>query len=230
MILGVYGYSKTGKTALIMELTQRLTSEGYDMATVKHIPHEDFTVDAENKDTWLHANAGASAVVASSPAETAFIVKSGMELERITEILQKNLNPDLILVEGYKDENMPKIAVGDIEEKPNTVFRYDGDLEDVLQYMKRTIGAEKIHKQLPGLNCGKCGLECAKLAELIYDGEKNLTDCPSFSQLNVILEADGEEIPLGHFTRELIANVINGMLSSLKGTADASELKIMLKR
>ncbi|MCD5409834.1 MAG: molybdopterin-guanine dinucleotide biosynthesis protein B [Methanocellales archaeon] len=230
MILGVYGYSKTGKTTLITELTRRLTSEGYDIATVKHIPHKDFTVDTENKDTWLHANAGASAVVASSPAETVFIVKSGMELERITEILQKSLNPDLVLVEGCKDENMPKIAVGDIEEKPNTVFRYDGDLEDVLQYMKRTIGAEKIHKQLPGLNCGKCGLECAKLAELIYDGEKNLTDCPSFSQLNVILEADGKEIPLGHFTRELIANVINGMLSSLKGTADASELKIMLKR
>ncbi|ATZ61356.2 MAG: molybdopterin-guanine dinucleotide biosynthesis protein B [Methanosarcinales archaeon Met12] len=230
MILGVYGYSKTGKTVLITELTQRLTSEGYDIVTIKHIPHEDFTVDAENKDTWLHAHAGASAVVASSPAETAFIVKSGMELERIIEIIQKSLNPDLILVEGYKDEDMPKIAVGDIEEKPNTVFRYDGDLGEVLQYIKRTIGAEKINKQMPGLNCGKCGLECAKMAELIYDGEKNLTDCPSFSQLNVMVEADGEGIPLGHFTRELIANVINGILSSLKGTADANELKIILRR
>lgn len=230
MILGIYGHSKAGKTTLITELIRRLTSEGYDMATVKHIPHENFTVDMENKDTWLHASAGASAVVASSPAEAAFIVKSGMELDKMIEILQKSLNPDLILVEGYKDEDIPKIAVGDIEERPNTVFRYDGDLEKILRYMKRMIDVERIYKQLPGLNCGECDLCCTKMAELIYDGEKNLTDCPFFSQLNVILEADGKEIPLGRFTKELVANVVNGMLSSLKGTADASELKIVLKR
>jgi len=230
MILGIYGYSKSGKTTLITELVQKLVGEGYNVATIKHIPYEDFTIDAEKKDTWMHANAGARLVVASAPNEVAFMVKSGMTLDQIIRIIEKMSKPDLILVEGYKGENMEKIAVGDIKEQPNTVFRYDGDLEKILDYVRRNIGIERAYKRLPRVNCGKCGFDCAKMAALIYTGEKDFTDCPSFSQLNVILEADDEEVPLGHFTRDLIANVVNGMVSSLKGTDKARELRITLRR
>ncbi|MDI6888077.1 MAG: molybdopterin-guanine dinucleotide biosynthesis protein B [Methanocellales archaeon] len=230
MILGVYGYSKFGKTTLITELVQKLVAEGYNVATIKHIPYEDFTIDTEKKDTWLHANAGARLVVASAPNEVSFMVKNGMLLDQITRIVEEMLKPDLILVEGYKEENIEKIAVGDIEERANTVFRYDGDLKKILDYVRRNIDIERIHKQLPRVNCGKCGLDCAKMATLIYTGEKDFDDCSSFSQLNVVLEADDEEIPLGHFARDLIANVVNGMVSSLKGTDEARELRITLRR
>lgn len=230
MILGIYGNSKSGKTTLITDVVQKLVAEGYGIATIKHIPYEDFTIDTEKKDTWMHANAGARIVVASAPNEVAFVVKNGMPLDQITRIVEKMLKPDLILIEGYKEENIEKIAVGDIEERPNTVFRYDGNMEKILDYVRRGIGIERIYKQLPRVNCGKCGLDCAKMATLIYDGEKDFTDCPSFSQLNVALEADGEEIPLGHFTRDLIANVVNGMALSLKGTESAKELRITLRR
>lgn len=230
MILGIYGYSKSGKTTLVTELVQKLVAEGYSIATIKHIPYEDFTIDTEKKDTWLHANAGARLVVASAPNEVTFMVKNGMTLDQITCIVEKMLKPDLILVEGYKGESIEKIAVGDIEEQPNTVFRYDGDLEKILDHVRRGIGIERVYKQLPRVNCGKCGFDCAKMATLIYTGEKDLADCPSFSQLNVTLEADDEEIPLGHFTRDLIANVVNGMVSSLKGTDEARELRITLRR
>jgi len=230
MILGICGNSKSGKTSLITELIKKLVVDKYSIATIKHIPYEDFTIDTKKKDTWMHANAGARIVVASAPNEVAFMVKDGMPLDQITRIVEKMLKPDLILVEGYKEENIEKIAVGDIEEYPNTVLRYDGDLEKILDYVRRGIGVEKVYKQLPRVNCGKCGLDCAKMATLIYDGEKDFTDCPSFSQLNVALEADGEEIPLGHFTRDLIANVVNGMASSLKGTESAKELRITLRR
>ncbi|MDI6859797.1 MAG: molybdopterin-guanine dinucleotide biosynthesis protein B [Methanocellales archaeon] len=230
MILGVYGYSKSGKTALIEALTQRLVADGYDIATIKHIPYEDFTMDTKNKDTWRHKNAGAGIVVASSPAETVFMMRDGVQLDRIIKILRKISEPDVILVEGYKNENIPKIAVGKIEERPNTIFRYEDDLEEILQHIRRTLGIEKIHKQLPGTDCKKCGFDCRKMAELIYAQERALEDCPSFSQLQVFLEADGEGIPLGHFTREMIANIIDGMVSSLKGTDGAKELKITLRR
>lgn len=230
MILGVCGYSKSGKTTFIEELLKVLVADGYDIATIKHIPHEGFSIDTEKKDTWRYRNAGASTVVASSPGETVFMVKEGMQLNLILQMIQTISKPDLILVEGYKNESIPKIAVGQIEERPNTIFRYEDNLEEILQYIKQEIDIERIQRQLPGLDCKKCGFDCRKMAELIYAQEKVLEDCHSFSQLPVFLEADGKSIPLGGFTRDMIANIINGMISSLKGTEGAREFKIILRR
>ncbi|MFC1786793.1 molybdopterin-guanine dinucleotide biosynthesis protein B [Halobacteriota archaeon] len=230
MILGVYGYSKSGKTTLIEELLKKLVADGYDIATIKHIPHEGFSIDTEKKDTGKYRKGGASTVVASSPGETAFMVSEGMRLHLILKTIQTISKPDLILVEGYKKENIPKIAVGKIEERSNTVFKYDGNLKEILQYIKQEIGIERIQRQLPGLDCKKCGFDCRKMAELIDAKERALEDCHSFSQLPVFLEGDGESIPLGDFTRGMIANIINGMISSLKGTEGVKEFKITLKR
>lgn len=230
MILGVYGYSKSGKTTFIEELLKILVADGYDIATIKHIPHEGFSIDTEKKDTWRYRNAGASKVVASSPGETAFMVNEGMRLHLILKTIQTISKPDLILVEGYKKESIPKIAVGKIEERTNTVFKYEDNLEEILQYIKKEIGIERIQRQLPGLDCKKCGFDCRKMAELIYAKERTLEDCHSFSQLPVFLEGDGESIPLGDFTREMLANIINGMISSLKGTEGVKEFKITLRR
>ncbi|MDD2777424.1 MAG: molybdopterin-guanine dinucleotide biosynthesis protein B [Methanocellales archaeon] len=230
MILGVYGYSKSGKTTFIEELLKVLVADGYDIATIKHIPHEGFSIDTEKKDTWRYRNAGASTVVASSPSETVFMVNDGMQLNLILQMIQTISKPDLILVEGYKNESIPKIAVGQIEERPNTIFKYEDNLEEILQYIKQEIDIERIQRQLPGLDCKKCGFDCRKMAEFIYAKEMTLEDCHSFSQLPVFLEADGKSIPLGGFTRDMIANIINGMISSLKGTEGAREFKIILKR
>lgn len=230
MILGVYGYSKSGKTTFIEELLKILVADGYDIATIKHIPHEGFSIDTEKKDTWRYRNAGAITVVASSPGETVFMVNEGMQLNLILKMIQMISKPDLILVEGYKNESIPKIAVGKIEERPNTIFKYEDNLEKILQYIKQEIEIEKIQRQLPGLDCKKCGFDCRKMAETIYAKERTLEDCHSFSQLPVFLEADGKSIPLGGFTKDMIANIINGMLSSLKGTDGAREFKIILRR
>ncbi len=230
MILGVYGYSKSGKTTFIEGLLKRLVADGYDIATIKHIPHEGFSIDTEKKDTYRYRNAGASIVVASSPGETAFMVNEGMKLDLILKTIQMISKPDLILVEGYKNENIPKIAVGKIEERPTTVFKYENNVEEILQYIKQEIEIEKIQRKLPGIDCRKCGFDCRKMAELIYAKERTLEDCRSLSQLPVFLEGDGERIPLGDFTRQMMANIINGMISSLKGTEDAKEIKITLRR
>ena len=230
MIIGVYGYSKSGKTTFIEKMLQRLVAEGYDIATIKHIPHEGFSIDTEKKDTWRYRNVGARNVVASSPGETAFMVNEGMQLDLIIKTIQTISKPDLILVEGYKNENIPKIAVGEIEERPTTVFKYEDNLEEIFQYIKKEIGIERVQRQLPGIDCRKCGFDCRKMAELIYAQERVLEDCRSLSQLPVFLEGDGESIPLGDFTRQMIANIINAMISSLKGTEGVKEIKITLRR
>ena len=128
-VIGICGYHNSGKTTLIEKLIRWLKNDGYKIATIKNIPKK-FSIDTEGKDTWKHRHAGASVVVASSPDETAFIFKRGMELKEIADILNKIVHPNLILVEGRKMERIPKISVGDIELEG--AIKYEDNI-DVIQ-------------------------------------------------------------------------------------------------
>ncbi len=90
-------------------------------------------MDTEGKDTWKHGQAGASIVVASSPDETAFIFKKGMKLKEIADILNEIARPDLILVEGHKQEEIPKISVGDIELEG--AIKYEDNIDEIQSWI-----------------------------------------------------------------------------------------------
>jgi molybdopterin-guanine dinucleotide biosynthesis protein B len=135
-IIGICGYHRSGKTTLIEKLIRRLKKDGYRITTIKNIP-KPFSIDTEGKDTWKHGAAGAQVVVASSPNETAFIFKRGMPLDEIAEILNAAEHPDVILVEGHKAEEIPKIAVGTIELEG--AIKYEDNLEEILRWIKERI-------------------------------------------------------------------------------------------
>ena len=133
-VIGVCGHHNSGKTTLIVEIIKEMKKEGYTVVTVKNIPRT-FSIDTEGKDTSQHADAGAVAVVASSANETAIILKEQMELKKIVEILNEIAKPDLIIVEGKKDEKqIPKIAIGDIE--ADAEFRYDGNFTELIRWIR----------------------------------------------------------------------------------------------
>ena len=138
-VIGICGYHNSGKTTLIEKLIRRLRNEGYKIATIKNIPKK-FSIDTEGKDTWKHRHAGASVVVASSPDETAFIFKRGMELKEIGDILNKIVHPDLILVEGRKMERIPKISVGDIELEG--AIKYEDNIDEIQSWIQDFIRDE----------------------------------------------------------------------------------------
>ncbi len=131
-VIGICGYHNSGKTTLIEKLIRRLRNEGYKIATIKNIPKK-FSIDTEGKDTWKHRHAGASVVVASSPDETAFIFKRGMELKEIADILNELVHPDIILVEGHKRERIPKISVGDIELEG--AIKYEDNIDEIQRWI-----------------------------------------------------------------------------------------------
>ena len=131
-VIGICGYHNSGKTTLIEKLIKWLKNDGYKIATIKNIPKK-FSIDTEGKDTWKHRQAGASVVVASSPDETAFIFKRGMELKEIADILNKIVHPDLILVEGRKMERIPKISVGDIELEG--AIKYEDNIDEIKSWI-----------------------------------------------------------------------------------------------
>jgi molybdopterin-guanine dinucleotide biosynthesis protein MobB len=115
LIIAVLGSKSSGKTTTIEALTRELTRRGYKVATVKHIPEKDFTIDTKGKDTWRFAEAGAKKVVSISPKETAVIEKGEKSNLSIESITKKCQNSDIILIEGLrkilgKNPHVPKIV------------------------------------------------------------------------------------------------------------------------
>jgi molybdopterin-guanine dinucleotide biosynthesis protein B len=108
-IISFVGRSNSGKTTYIVKLIRELKSRGYRVAVIKHY-HGQFQFDQPRKDTWLHAEAGADVVMISSPHKMAMIQKTEKELtlEEITSYLS---NVDLLITEGYKKANIPKIEI-----------------------------------------------------------------------------------------------------------------------
>lgn len=119
VVIAVIGTSGSGKTTTIEYLTSRLSKEGFKIGSIKHIHHEDFSMDTEGTDTWRHAHAGASVTVAIAPKEMVIIKKtdSGLhDLDRTIKLLNNMEEPDVIFIEGFhslvaKREDTPKIIV-----------------------------------------------------------------------------------------------------------------------
>ena len=218
-VIGVVGYHNTGKTTLICKLVERLAEKGYSVVTIKNIPKVGFTIDREGADTCKHAESGSGLVVASAPNETSFIFKSGMKFDEIVRLADVAASPDVIIVEGHKTENIPKIVLGDIE-MDGGGRRYDpdaDDFEDILDYVTETIEIARVYSKLPKMDCGKCGCDdCMEMAEAIVRGEKTIADCVVQEGL-VSVTVGGEAIPMGPFVQDIVSKTISGMVSSLKG-------------
>lgn len=118
-IISVVGYKKTGKTALVERLVKALKEHG-SVGTVKHL--HDHSLQTPNTDTWKHARAGADVVIGVTQHE---LVKFSNEnsLDRtLSELADEGM--DFAVVEGWKESDLPKIALGDVEVS-NIILRLD---------------------------------------------------------------------------------------------------------
>lgn len=108
-IVAVVGKSDAGKTTFLEKLIRELKLRKIKVGTVKHDVHG-FEIDHPGKDTWRHAQAGADAVVISSPAKVALIKRVEQE-QSLDEIALLMGDMDIILTEGYKRSDKPKIEI-----------------------------------------------------------------------------------------------------------------------
>lgn len=101
--------SNVGKTTVTCNVIKELKSRGYRIATIKH-DSKGFEIDHPGKDTWMHAQAGADIVMISSPNKFARIEKTFTEYS-LNDIIMTIDNVDIIITEGYKYGDKPKIEV-----------------------------------------------------------------------------------------------------------------------
>lgn len=228
MILNIYGYQDSGKTITVEKLVKKLVQKGYKVASVKHSNTDD-EIDEEGKDTWRHWKAGSDPVVLSTKKGTVFFMHSGLPSYEIIDGLKCSHDPDVIILEGFKDSDIhPKISVGDIKPRKGTVMS-NPDLAALIGYVEKEVEVERLIKILPMLDCGKCGLDCNSLARAIVEGSRRIEDCREMPSRGVEILVGGKRMATGTFVSEIVDDTIRGMLGSLKGYEPGKDVEIRLK-
>ena len=108
-VIAVVGYQDSGKTTVAAGLVRVLSDQGLRVAAVKHCPHG-HEVDRQGSDTDRLGKAGAATVVAASPGKVTRTDRDDADpsLESIVASLS---GFDIIIAEGFKGSNVPKILV-----------------------------------------------------------------------------------------------------------------------
>jgi molybdopterin-guanine dinucleotide biosynthesis protein B len=208
-IVSIVGKSNSGKTTLIEKLIPELVRRGYGVATVKHDVHG-FEVDQEGKDSWRHKQAGAHTVVISSSTKLALIRDVDHDAS-LAELRDKYIRDvDLVLSEGFKKNNQPKIEVFRKEIHRDLLCTKDDNLVAIAANQAFDIG-------VPCFDLN----DIRGLADLIEKkflrGEKTP---------RVRLRVNGREIPLSSFVQQSIRGTVRGMISSLKGCESPQSVEI----
>jgi len=108
-IVLIVGHSGSGKTTFLENIIPELTRRGLKVGTIKHDVHG-FEMDKPGKDSWRHKQAGASMTVISSPYQIG-MVRDVNHDHNPDELLSLFSDVDIILAEGYKRANKPKLEI-----------------------------------------------------------------------------------------------------------------------
>jgi len=230
-VVGIIGYSNSGKTTLIRALAHELKDRGHQVAVIKHTSHD---LDLQGKDT-ARLREVVDQVGLISPRESGVFWGQSLNLEELISYL----GSEIVLVEGFKAaRTFPKIVClrdepGDPEqewtsdlfdgltlcavgpaERPERVDVPVLGLQDIWRIADLVV--QKGFK-LPNLNCGACGYErCYDLAREIVAGARTIDDCVSIRP-DTQVTIDGQPMPMNPFISALVRNTLLGMLSSLRG-------------
>ena len=110
-IIGITGLKNVGKTYYASLIIKLLIKRGYVVGSIKHAHHE-FDIDKPGTDSFKHREAGSNQVIISSSKRWAKIIENNNENEKsLDELIQELHNVDIVIVEGFKKDNHPKIEI-----------------------------------------------------------------------------------------------------------------------
>ncbi|MCD9537700.1 bifunctional molybdopterin-guanine dinucleotide biosynthesis adaptor protein MobB/molybdopterin molybdotransferase MoeA [Photobacterium carnosum] len=111
-LLGFAAFSGTGKTTLLEAMLPKLVKRGLRVAVIKHA-HHNFDLDEPGKDSYRLRKAGASQMLISSRYRRALISETPTTEATLPYLINQldQTQLDLILVEGFKLLDFPKIEL-----------------------------------------------------------------------------------------------------------------------
>ncbi|MFC0187515.1 molybdopterin-guanine dinucleotide biosynthesis protein B [Fictibacillus aquaticus] len=111
-VLQIAGYSNSGKTTLVCRLIEEASKKGWAAGTLKHHGHggTPLIID-DQKDSGRHREAGAAVTGVEGGGTFTFTAqKREWSLSEMLSFYEK-MEIDLILVEGFKTADLPKIVM-----------------------------------------------------------------------------------------------------------------------
>lgn len=205
-IVSIVGKSNSGKTHLLETLVSRLKSRGYRIATIKH--SRGFDLEAEGKDSWRLAEAGASTVLLNSPGRLAVIEQLDHELG-LDELTYRILGQfDIIFSEGFKKSGAVKIEVHRREQGPGLISA-PSELFAVVTDEPLDVSAPQYSQENAG-----------QLADVIEQTFLRRGQ----SDREVELFVNGLPVPVNPFVGDMLERVLMAMFSTLKGV-DVDQIK-----
>lgn len=111
-VLQVVGYQNSGKTTFVLEYIKAAVENQLKVGTIKHHGHGgELELNDHKKDTGKHRNAGAH--VSLVEGNNTFILsaeKHNLTLSQLISLYQV-FDLDIVLVEGFKFEEYPKVVL-----------------------------------------------------------------------------------------------------------------------
>lgn len=216
-VLGIAGFSDTGKTTLIEALIRDFRARGLSVATIKHAHHP--VAEPCGKDTARHRAAGAFGSLA--------VTQGRMQLSLDAEepgspaALARRFFPeaDLVLVEGFKTGAHPKAyLLRDGEDAPP-----DG-VRNVVALVHAAAPPRAGMSEAPRRFSRD---DPAGLSEFLL---ARALDLPA---PGAAVFVDGAPLPMKGFVREMVGNVCRGLVAALKlprGETSFRRLEIVVDR
>jgi len=142
-VFGIAGYSGSGKTTLLEKLIPQFTARGLRVSVIKHA-HHGFDIDRPGKDSYRHREAGASEVLLSCNDRWALMHERRDRSDVTLDELLARLAPcDLVLVEGFKQEPIPKLEVYRPENGKPPLFP---ERADIVAVASNVVLATSLHR------------------------------------------------------------------------------------
>ena len=211
-IISIVGKSSSGKTTLLEKLIAELKRRGYKVAIVKHSHHKD-DLDTAAKDTWRFTQAGSELSAINSLDHLAIYrrMDNYFDPQDISNFVLWDF--DILLTEGFKGSNYPKIEVHRGEQGK-------GLLTDP-KLLLAVVTDEPLDIAVPQLAHN----DVAGVADVI---EKTIISQNNQTDLDVVI--NGVPADVSPSLKDLLVRTLTAMIPGPQGNGEIKNLHISLRR
>jgi molybdopterin-guanine dinucleotide biosynthesis protein B len=211
-IISIVGKSSSGKTTLLEKLITELKKRGYKVAIVKHSHHKD-ALDTATKDTWRFTRAGSELSAINSLDHLAIYrcTDTYFDPRDISNFVLWDF--DILLTEGFKSSNYPKIEVHRSEQGKELMTDPKLLLAVVTDKPMDISVPQFSHDDVPGI------------ADII---EKTTLSQNNVNELEVVI--NGVPTQVSPHLKELLTRTLSAMIPVSQNNGEVKNLHVSLRR